>query len=223
MSSDPRVDNNSKVLASTAYDAIGHIPLSQKGVASGVATLDGSGKVPIAQIPTAGFLIYKGVWDADTNTPTLADATGSVGWVYIISVTGTQDLGSGSRSWVAGNQAIHNGTIWESSPADMVLSVNTKTGSVVLNSSDILGAYVGKTANYTLTVTDYLVDCTANTFTVKLPSTHSAGRIYLVKDTGTGVITIDGNGNTIDGETTQTLEQFDCLSVMSNGTNWMII
>lgn len=113
------------------------IPDSEKGVANGVATLDGSGKIPTAQLPSS-VMEYKGVWDADTNSPSLTDGTGDAGDVYQISVAGSQDLGSGSQSFVVGDLIIYNGTTWEKAPgADAVLSVNGQSGVVTLDSDDI--------------------------------------------------------------------------------------
>lgn len=86
-------------------------------------------------------------------------------------------------------------------------------------------SYVAKTANYTLTSSDHTVDCTANTFTVTLPTAVGiTGRIYNIKNTGTGVITVDGDGTeTIDGELTQEINQWDCMKIQSTGANWIII
>jgi hypothetical protein len=105
----------------------------QLGANSGIATLDSGGKVPVSQLP-ATLMIYKGSWDASTNTPTLADGTGTNGWVYRASVAGTQNLGSGSQTWAVGDFVIYNGTIWQHSPAaDGVSSVNGSTGAVTVN------------------------------------------------------------------------------------------
>lgn len=107
--------------------------LSFAGSAGGVATLDGGGKVPAAQLPST-LMNYRGAWDASTNTPTLADGTGSNGDVYRASVAGTQNLGSGAQTWAVGDFAIYNGTIWQHSPAaDGVSSVNGSTGAVTVN------------------------------------------------------------------------------------------
>lgn len=86
-------------------------------------------------------------------------------------------------------------------------------------------AYLGITSLATLDATHHVVDCTANTFTVTLPTAASiAGREYTIKNSGTGVITIACNGaETIDGATTQTLGQYDSITVVSNNTNWIII
>lgn len=56
---------------------------------------------------------FKGTWNASTNTPTLADGTGTNGDFYIVSVAGTQNLGSGSIDFTVGDQIIYNGIIWQ--------------------------------------------------------------------------------------------------------------
>jgi len=104
---------------------------------NGVAPLDGSGKVPLANLP-ANILVYKGQWNPATNTPTLADGTGTVGYVYEASVAGTINLGSGSITFAQGDFVIYNGTAWQiSAGTDRVTSVNAQQGIVVLNTDDI--------------------------------------------------------------------------------------
>ena len=77
---------------------------------------------------------YKGTWNADTNTPTLASGTGSPGDVYRVSVAGT----SLSLSFEVGDYVIYNGSTWEKSDTtDSVASVNGYTGNVVLDSGDV--------------------------------------------------------------------------------------
>jgi hypothetical protein len=116
------------------------IPLTQRGNALGVATLDGSGKVPAAQLP-AGATIYLGAWDAANNTPTLADGTGSAGDEYSVSVGGTVNLGSGNISFTAGDFVIYSGTVWQQIPTAVgVTSFNTRTGAVTLTSGDVTNA-----------------------------------------------------------------------------------
>lgn len=86
-------------------------------------------------------------------------------------------------------------------------------------------AYVAKTANYTLGALDYMVECTTNTFTITLPTAVGiSGRVYVVKNTGTGTITINTTSSqTIDGSLTQTLAQWDSMQLISNGANWLIM
>ena len=102
------------------------------GVANGVAPLDSGSKVPYANLPST-IMIYLGAWNASTNTPTLADGTGTNGDVYRASVAGTQNLGSGSQTWAVGDFVIYNGSIWQHSPAaDGVSSVFGRTGAVFI-------------------------------------------------------------------------------------------
>ena len=84
---------------------------------------------------------------------------------------------------------------------------------------------VEKTATYTATSSDYFINCTANSFTVDLPTSSGiTGKQYQIKNSGTGVITIDADGTeTIDGELTQSLIQDESMTLISNGTNWYII
>lgn len=58
----------------------------------GFASLDADGRVPYSQLPESA-MEYEGNWNADTNTPTLANGTGVNGEFYIVSVGGTQNLG----------------------------------------------------------------------------------------------------------------------------------
>jgi hypothetical protein len=87
-------------------------------------------------------------------------------------------------------------------------------------------AYVTKTGAYTATNDDYVIDCTSGTFTVTLPaSSGRTGRILIIKNSGAGTITVDGNASeTIDGATTYSLSvQYATVQIMSDGTNWKII
>jgi hypothetical protein len=109
---------------------------SLKGAANGLAELDGAGLLPVSQLPISA-MEYKGTWNASTNSPTLADGVGNTGDVYNVSVAGTQDLGSGSITFAAGDWVIYSGTIWEKSiNSNAVASVFTRTGAVTAQSGD---------------------------------------------------------------------------------------
>ena len=86
---------------------------------------------------------------------------------------------------------------------------------------------VNKTANYTLTSTDYTVNCTANSFALTLPTASGiTGRIYVLNNGGTGTITINTTSSqTIDGNAsgTLTLARYKNYTVQSDGTNWIIL
>lgn len=88
-------------------------------------------------------------------------------------------------------------------------------------------AYVEKTANYTLTDIDDVVNVTANNVTITLPSAvNQYNKQYTIKNTGTGTVTIaTTSSQTIDGlgSSVILLSQYDSLDVKSTGTNWIRI
>lgn len=95
-------------------------------------------------INNIGALVYKGTWDAATNTPTLASGVGDKGDYYYVSVPGTTNL-DGITNWQVGDFVVFNGIAWQKiDNTDAVLSVNGQTGVVVLTASDV-GAISGST------------------------------------------------------------------------------
>lgn len=112
---------------------------SLKGAANGLAELDGSGKVPVAQLPDSVFggLDYQGTWNASTNTPTLTATPLAAGAFYKVSVAGTTSLG-GVDDWGVGDWIISDGTTWQKvDNSELVTSVAGRTGDVVLEIADI--------------------------------------------------------------------------------------
>jgi hypothetical protein len=153
------INNNGLKFPDATVQSTAAIPLIQRGNANGVATLDGSGKVPAAQLP-AGATVYLGAWNASTNTPTLADGTGSAGDEYSVSVGGTVNLGSGPITFTAGDFVIYSGTVWQQIPTAIgVTSFNTRQGAVTLTSGDVTNALSAgsivnsKLANSNVTIT----------------------------------------------------------------------
>ena len=100
---------------------------SEKGVASGIATLDVNGKVTLTQIPDSvlGQLEYQGVWDF-TALPTATQK----GQYWISSISG--------NGYLVGDWAIWNGLSFDKvNNTDAVASVAGRTGNVVLTKSDV--------------------------------------------------------------------------------------
>ena len=96
---------------------------SHLGKANGIATLDNDGHIPYSQLPESA-VEYKGNWNANTNTPQLVDGTGNLGDLYIVSVAGRRDLGSGEVNYLAGDRIIYNqNNIWEKLSGGSVRSV----------------------------------------------------------------------------------------------------
>ena len=84
-------------------------------------------------------------------------------------------------------------------------------------------AYVGKSANYTLTGADRTVNVSANSPTITLPTAiNCAGRQYIIANTGGGTVTVaTTSSQTIDGSAPGTVSTGARLRVESNGANWI--
>lgn len=100
----------------------------------------------------------------------------------------------------------------------MAISTIDLPGGIILS-------YLAKTSAYTVGPFDSTIDCTANSFAVTLPTAVGvAGRTYVVKNSGSGVITVDTTSSqTIDGAATDTLATAISRTYQSNGANWIIV
>jgi hypothetical protein len=156
------------------------------GGANGVATLDGSGKVPLSQLP-ASVITYLGTWNAATNTPTLTNGVGDVGDLYICNVAGTVNFGAGPITFAVGDWVIYSGTTWEKSggASGTVTSVamTTPTGLSVTGSPITTSGTLALSlsSGYTIPTTSFLsglVPYTGATNDVDL-GTHSLSADYL--------------------------------------------
>jgi hypothetical protein len=132
----------SSTIPNTDITGLGTASTKDAGVANGVATLDGTGKVPISELPASvlGALSYQETWNASTNTPTLTSSVGTKGYYYVVNVAGSTNL-NGITDWVVGDWAVFNGTAWQKvDNTDAVTSVNGYTGTVNLTYTDV-GAF----------------------------------------------------------------------------------
>lgn len=95
---------------------------------------------------------------------------------------------------------------------------------VVLTTSLTL-PYVAIAATYTASAADHTIDATSGTFDVDLPTAVGiTGRIYVIKNSGVGTITIDPAGaELIDSLATATLVSGASITTQSTGTGWIII
>jgi hypothetical protein len=133
-----------------SYQTTAGIPLTAKAVTSAtyVATLGIDGKLDSSQIPSSltGAIVFKGTWNANSNTPTLSNTLPSgveVGWEYVVDVGGTRDIGDGSKLFSSGDFVIFDGTHWKQVPSGNLftsltggghITVNQSTGAMVLGS-----------------------------------------------------------------------------------------
>ncbi|MCT2579122.1 MULTISPECIES: hypothetical protein [unclassified Mesorhizobium] len=103
---------------------------SEKGNANGYAALDGTGKVPAAQLPSTifGSLSYQGTWNANTNTPTIPAASAANKGQYYKVATAGATIVSGITDWQVGDWIVSNGIGWDK--IDNTDQVSTVAGLV---------------------------------------------------------------------------------------------
>lgn len=109
--------------------------------------------------------------------------------------------------------------------AGYVLTSNG-TGQLPTFQNPTILPYTAKTAAYTATDSDYVIDCTSGVFAVTLPTAVGrTGKVFIIKRTSTGLITIVPNGSElIDGSTGVSLDiRYSSITVQSTGTGWIII
>jgi hypothetical protein len=143
------------------YDNSTYQVTSEKGQPNGYASLDGNGKVPLAQINDAliGNVNYQGLWNAATNNPTLVNppSSGTKGYYYIVSTAGT----FAGISFEVGDWIISNGSAWQKvDNTDAVSSVFGRTGNVIAANGDYNTSLV--TENTNLYYTEARVNANAN-------------------------------------------------------------
>ncbi|AXQ66568.1 MAG: chaperone of endosialidase [Caudoviricetes sp.] len=188
------------------------INLTEKGANNGLATLDPSGKVPLSQLP-AGSDINKGTWNASTNSPVLADGIGSAGWYYYVSAVGTQNLGSGSVSYMIGDRVNYNGSIWQRIPNyQSVSSVNGQTGIVSLSTSNI-----SESGNLYYTESRVFTNTAVAANTAKVTNQTHTGDV--TGSTALTLATVNSNVGTFgnaSNSTTQTVNAKGLTTAISN-------
>ena len=125
----------------------------------------------------SGGLVYKGTWNASTNSPTLASGTGTINWYYVVSTPGSTNL-DGITDWKAGDWLIFNGTVWQkidqswaiAGANDNITSMTGITGGI--SSPDFIQFDTGATV--TNAVGKLYWDATQETLTVGLTADIAA-------------------------------------------------
>ena len=185
------------------------------------------GKIPTSQLPTSA-MEYLGNWNASTNTPTLIDGTGDNGDVYRVSVAGSQDLGSGSISFAVGDWVIYNGTVWEKSlNSSEVISVNSKTGVIVLDADDIAESttkFWDLKNNRDATVDPTINDDSGDNYAIGSTwFNKTTGILYVLQDASVGaavwiVASGSGGGGSLDFFYTENFETTVAADLTVTGT-----
>ena len=180
------------------------IPNTEKGAANGVATLDGSGRLPSSQL-TQTALEYLGTWDANTNTPALADGIGDLGDFYIVSVAGSQDLGSGVIAFDVGDWVVYDGSLWERSPnSNAVDSVFGRVGIVTAQIGDYTTDQVNEALNLYYTEARVAANTSVASNTAKVSADGSVTTHSDVTSAGSGAIITVAERNALHDAVTVT-------------------
>jgi hypothetical protein len=160
---------------------------SQLGAANGVASLDATGHIPVAQL-TVDTMEYLGAWNASTNSPSLTNGTGLPGSFYEVSVAGTQNFGAGSITFVVGDHLILNPSlVWERIPLG-ASGAGTKTLRTASASTTIASSDSGNVVQ---------LNATNGSFSQPLPAGSGfTGSVELVAiTTGSNQVTLQPNGS----------------------------
>jgi len=167
------------------------IPLTQKGVSQGVATLGVDGRLTTEQIPSSlsGAITFQGGWNAFTNTPALSNGTGVTGQQYIVIVGGDRNLGAGNVVYAPGDTVTYGANVWNyvqgTSPISSVsgnlhMQVGPTTGAVVIG----INATPNATAS-TVVSRDASGNFQANTITATLAGQATSAITAATVTTGT--------------------------------------
>lgn len=211
-----QVLNSSIVTGTTTTTALNRLeneklPNAEKGAINGVCPLGTDGLVPDQYLSFSGTT-YKGVWDANTNTPTLPTGSDTNGDFYNVSVGGTQDLGNGPVVWAIGDTAIYDDVAgaYDQIPANQAVdSVFGRIGTIVAVSGDyttslITGDIVALTTAELDTKKYLAPDGAGNTIWTILPTEPGIGVYQWTRITnGDPTIATQWSRDSVPGTTTE--------------------
>lgn len=197
------------------------------------ATFNAQAEARFGDSDTSNYVGFKAPATVGANCIfTLPDADGTAG--QLLKTDGSKVLGWASALTdpmsAAGDIIIRNG-----GNATDRLAVGTEGKALRVGSSLPAWAWQettsAKSADYTVTDTDgittVLMTTGATDRTVTLPTAaDNSGRKLVIKkvDSGTGVVTVDGEGaETIDGAASVCLQsQYDSVTLICDGTGWHV-
>lgn len=197
----------------------------QKGVATGLATLDSNGKIPASQLQLDS-VVYAGTWNATTNSPTIANGVGTKGQYYVVGTAGTTTI-DGINDWQVGDWIIFNGVAWEKTDhTDQVTSVAGKQGAVTLVAADVTDFQATVTNNtQVLAATAHLAN-TSNPHSVTKAQV-GLGNVENIKSNFIAVVAPTANDDSTLGYSigsvwinTVTDKNYTCVDATSGSAVW---
>jgi hypothetical protein len=173
-------------------------------------------------------MTYQGVWNANTNSPSLVSGTGNKGNLYKVSIAGTTTI-DGISQWNVGDMIVFNGAVWDKIDglASEIVSVFGRVGTVTAQTGDyavaqVTGAAPIASPTFTGTVggiTAAMVGAPAGSGTSTGTNTGDQTNISGTAGNITGVAAIVNGGT---GQTTAQLG-IDALSAVSGATNEYVL
>lgn len=105
-----------------------------------------------------------------------------------------------------------------------IITCAQNIGAIILAAGGVV-SYKQKTADYNLIITDTVVELTAGSHTFVFPdfTTCAAGKEFCIINSGAGVLTwATTAAQTVDGQTTGTVGQYNALTIYGNAANAVI-
>jgi hypothetical protein len=168
-----------KTVPAVELDVAGTIATTNFRMTSGAAAgrvlqSDANGNASWVTLNTSGYL---GTWNANTNTPTIADGTGVAGQFYIVTVAGTWN----GLTFAVGDEVYYNGTIWQRIPSSFTLPVATASilGGVKISTGLSINGTGDLSVAYGVTSTTAAVGDHAHTFGGDVSGSGGTGTIAL--------------------------------------------
>jgi len=206
-----------------------YVTQSEVGAASGVASLDVSGKIPVTQLPSV-VMEYQGAWNPNTNSPALSDGTGTNGYVYYVTALRTAAVsGLTDPSMVnfqIGDLVIYSTSVgkWQLvTPAAGVTSVNSAQGAVTVNAiNQLTGDVTASAASGSQSKATTLVATTNSTLTtltaLSLPGSQVTGTVPAATTAGNITATSNSTLITLSSLSLPTSQLTGTLTVPNGGT-----
>ena len=173
---------------------------------------------PATQVSTGQTVLVRNI---GSNTFTLTDYTGAT----IIAIT------SGVAQFVYLTNNTTTGGTWtsvvlgagtSSANASALAGYGLYASGTTLNQTYVTATYYGNTTLPTSVRAELIVwGSGVGTLTLPAAATAGAGWFCMIRNGGSGILTISPSGsNTIDGGSSQQLQLTESLVVVSDGTNW---
>lgn len=193
--------------------------------------LQAFGKVQNQISALLGGVTFQSVWNASTNSPSLASSTGTKGHYYVVNVAGSTNL-DGITDWKVGDWAIYDGTAWQKvDNTDAVSSVNGFVGAVSLTTFDVTevtnlyytDARARAAVSLTTTGTSGAATYNSSTGVFNIPQYPSLGSFSATSpifyNSTTGVISSQAASATLEGYVTTGTQSFSGNKTIINDTD----